>query len=176
MRRDVGPAQDDFGLALDTFYDRRNAPLFYTNALGKRTEKIVSNEGVSINNDYNPVWDVRTGRFSGRLDGRDADPVQVATISSGIFSGMGRPVPSHDSRSKRMDVPHGLACVDSHPESRSHLNDSGACWYRGAIGKQEHRDQALRHVRPDKQSPDPAHGQQRSHGRWPTPTGLSSGH
>ena len=26
-----------------------------------------------------------------------------------------------------MDVPHGLACVDSHPGSRSHLSDSGAC-------------------------------------------------
>lgn len=65
MRRDSTTSQDDFGISIDTFFDRRNAYQFYTNALGRRTEQQITNEGAQINWDYNPVWEVRTARFEG---------------------------------------------------------------------------------------------------------------
>jgi hypothetical protein len=64
MRRDIGPGQDDFGIGLDTFYDRRNGYQFYTNPLGRRTEQEITNER-EVNADFNPIWEVRTGRFEG---------------------------------------------------------------------------------------------------------------
>ncbi|MGD8729728.1 MAG: DUF5916 domain-containing protein, partial [Gemmatimonadota bacterium] len=66
MRRDgrqVG-TNDNFGLVFDTYYDRRNGYFFYTNPLGAMVDVQVTNEG-SPNFDWNPVWDVRTGRFDG---------------------------------------------------------------------------------------------------------------
>ncbi len=65
MRRDISTSQDDFGIGLDTFHDRRNGYQFYTNALGRRTEQEITNEGAQVNGDYNPVWMVRTARFDG---------------------------------------------------------------------------------------------------------------
>ena len=49
----------------DTFYDRRNGFNFYTNpARRPRSDSQFTNEG-NPNSDWNPVWDVRTGRFDG---------------------------------------------------------------------------------------------------------------
>ena len=66
MRRDTNQLRqnDTFGVFLDTFYDRRNGVNFYTNPLGARADQQFTNEG-NPNGDWNPVWDVRTGRFSG---------------------------------------------------------------------------------------------------------------
>ncbi|MDP6580762.1 MAG: DUF5916 domain-containing protein [Vicinamibacterales bacterium] len=66
MRRDgqVLRQNDTFGIMLDTFYDRRNGLMFYTTPLGALADFEISNEG-SPNADWNPVWDVRTGRFDG---------------------------------------------------------------------------------------------------------------
>jgi hypothetical protein len=66
MRRDANQVgnNDNFGLTFDTYYDRRNAYFFYTNPLGAMVDVQVTNEG-SPNFDWNPVWDVRTGRFEG---------------------------------------------------------------------------------------------------------------
>ena len=49
---------------LDTFHDRRNGYVFYANPLGGRIDLAETDEGNS-NSDWNPVWDVRTGRFEG---------------------------------------------------------------------------------------------------------------
>ena len=65
MRRDNSTPQDDFGIGLDTFFDKRNGYQFYTNALGRRSEQQITNEGGQVNFDYNPVWEVRSGRFEG---------------------------------------------------------------------------------------------------------------
>lgn len=65
MRRDINTSQDDFGIGIDTFHDRRNGYQFYTNSLGRRTEQEITNEGTQVNGDYNPVWMVRTARFDG---------------------------------------------------------------------------------------------------------------
>jgi len=66
LRRDTNQLRqnDTFGVILDTFYDRRNGYLFYTNPLGARADQAVTDEG-NLNADWNPVWNVRTGRFEG---------------------------------------------------------------------------------------------------------------
>ena len=66
MRRDAFNVlnNDLFGFLIDTFYDRRNALLFYANPLGGFVDQQITNEG-NPNRDWNPVWDVKTGRFDG---------------------------------------------------------------------------------------------------------------
>ena len=66
MRRDTNQLRqnDTFTAFFDTFYDRRNGFNFYTNPLGARADQQFTNEGNS-NSDWNPIWDVRTGRFEG---------------------------------------------------------------------------------------------------------------
>ena len=66
MRRDgqnVGQG-DFFGLMLDTFYDRRNGNMFAINAIGGRMDGQMTDER-TFNQDWNPVWELRTGRFAG---------------------------------------------------------------------------------------------------------------
>ncbi len=55
---------DHFGVGFDTFYDRRSGFMFYANPLGGFADYSVVDEGAP-NTDWNPVWDVRTGRFDG---------------------------------------------------------------------------------------------------------------
>ena len=66
MRRDTNQLRqnDTFAVFFDTFYDRRNGFNFYTNPLAARADQTFTNEG-NPNSDWNPVWDVRTGRFDG---------------------------------------------------------------------------------------------------------------
>ncbi len=66
MRRDTPQLRenDSFWVAFDTFNDRRNGIAFYTNPLGAIGDFGITNEG-NPNGDWNPVWDVRTGRFEG---------------------------------------------------------------------------------------------------------------
>ena len=66
MRRDTRQLRqnDTFAVILDTFYDRRNGVAFYTNPLGAVADFAITNEG-NPNSDWNPVWDVRSGRFEG---------------------------------------------------------------------------------------------------------------
>ena len=66
MRRDAQQirSNDNFGVFLDTFYDRRNAVIFYVNSLGAFTDMQIANEG-NPNRDWNPIVDIQTGRFDG---------------------------------------------------------------------------------------------------------------
>ena len=66
LRRDTPQLRDNdgFWVVFDTFHDRRNGLSFYTNPLGALGDFEISNEG-NPNSDWNPVWDVRTGRFDG---------------------------------------------------------------------------------------------------------------
>lgn len=52
---------DNFAVVLDTFYDRRNAFMFYTNPVGGLSDQYITDERDS-NRDWNTVWDVRTQR------------------------------------------------------------------------------------------------------------------
>jgi hypothetical protein len=66
MRRDTGQLlqNDQFGVMFDTFYDRRNGFVFYANPLGGFSDRIVTDEGMA-EPEWNPVWEIRTGRFEG---------------------------------------------------------------------------------------------------------------
>ena len=65
MRRDRARQNDGLAVAFDTFYDRQNGLMFYTNPLGALGDGYVGEAPGATNTDFNPVWDVRTGRFDG---------------------------------------------------------------------------------------------------------------
>src|SRR5262245_40057614 len=50
--------------AFDTFYDRRNVVIFTITPIGGRMDGQGTNER-NWNGDWNPIWEVRTGRFEG---------------------------------------------------------------------------------------------------------------
>ena len=64
MRRDSFAIfqNDNFGVLFDTFHDRRNGFMFYTNPLGGLSDSLVTDER-DTNRDWNTVWDVRAQRF-----------------------------------------------------------------------------------------------------------------
>ena len=64
MRRDSFQIidNDNFSVVFDTFYDRRNGVAFMVNPIEGFFDYEISDEG-NPNSDWNPVWDVRTGRF-----------------------------------------------------------------------------------------------------------------
>ena len=66
MRRDSFNLLRNEGvqLAFDTFYDRRNLVVFNVTPIGGRMDGQVTDER-NWNGDWNPIWDVETGRFEG---------------------------------------------------------------------------------------------------------------
>ena len=55
---------EGFSVALDTFYDRRNAVTFRVNPIGGVMDQQITDEG-QPNVDWNTIWRVNTGRFPG---------------------------------------------------------------------------------------------------------------
>ena len=84
MRRDTGQLRqnDMFGVLFDTFHDRRNGFNFYTNPLGGFADQIITDEG-NPNVDWNPVWQVRTGRFDGGWTAELAIPFKSLRYNAG---------------------------------------------------------------------------------------------
>ena len=66
MRRDAPSIElnDQFGVFLDTYYDRRNGVGFFVNPLGGFSDLQITNEA-DANFDWNPITEIRTGRFDG---------------------------------------------------------------------------------------------------------------
>jgi len=66
MRRDSNNIfqNDHVAFLLDPFYDRRNGIEFAINALGGRWDGQISNER-NASGDWNPIWNVKVGRFDG---------------------------------------------------------------------------------------------------------------
>ena len=66
MQRDSGQIiqNETFRVAFDTFYDRRNGVAFMVNPIGGFVDFAVTDEG-NMNRDWNPIWNVKTGRFDG---------------------------------------------------------------------------------------------------------------
>jgi hypothetical protein len=64
MRRDGNNViqNENLGIILDTFYDRRSGLLFNTNLLGAQRDSAVTDETTS-NGDWNTIWDARTAKF-----------------------------------------------------------------------------------------------------------------
>ncbi|MEQ1729765.1 MAG: DUF5916 domain-containing protein [Vicinamibacterales bacterium] len=84
MRRDANQVRqnDHFGFMIDTFHDRRNGYVFYSNPVGGRIDLSEADEGNS-NADWNPVWTVRTGRFEGGWTIEMAVPFKSIRYMSG---------------------------------------------------------------------------------------------
>ncbi len=85
MRRDSQQlrANDSFGIYFDTYLDRRNALGFFVNPIGGFADIQLTNEG-SPNFDWNPVWDVRTGRFEGGWTVEMAIPFKSLRYRPGV--------------------------------------------------------------------------------------------
>jgi len=85
MRRDSQQlrANDSFGIYFDTYLDRRNALGFFVNPIGGFADVQLTNEG-SPNFDWNPVWDVRTGRFEGGWTVEMAIPFKSLRYRPGV--------------------------------------------------------------------------------------------
>lgn len=64
MRRDGNNViqNENLGIILDAFHDKRNGLLFNTNILGARRDSAVTDESTS-NGDWNAAWDARTSTF-----------------------------------------------------------------------------------------------------------------
>jgi hypothetical protein len=64
MRRDSNNIfqNDHIAFILDTFYDRRNSVEFAINPIGGRWDGQITNER-NATADWNPIWDVKVGRF-----------------------------------------------------------------------------------------------------------------
>jgi len=59
MQRDFSYWRDDnFEIIIDTYHDKRNGYLFITNPNAARRDALVTDEGRSINESWNGVWDV----------------------------------------------------------------------------------------------------------------------
>ena len=58
LYRDQNNGDDTFTIVLDTFNDNENALVFWTNPAGVRGDYAVSNDGGSINSNWNTYWDV----------------------------------------------------------------------------------------------------------------------
>ena len=85
LRRDTPGLRNNehLGVMFDTFYDRRSGFMFYANPLGGRADYSVVDEG-SSNSDWNPVWDVATGRFDGGWTMEMAIPFKSLRYTSGL--------------------------------------------------------------------------------------------
>ncbi|MGB2868745.1 MAG: DUF5916 domain-containing protein [Bacteroidota bacterium] len=61
MKRDFNTdVEDDFGVVLDTYHDKRNAFWFFVNPNGARADALVTDEGQGLNADWNGLWDAQT--------------------------------------------------------------------------------------------------------------------
>jgi TolB-like protein len=85
MRRDNTGVFDNESVAflLDTFYDRRNGGFFLVNAIGGRMDAQVTNE-LNYNPDWNPIWEVTTGRFEGGWTAEIAIPFKSLRYRPGV--------------------------------------------------------------------------------------------
>lgn len=61
MKRDFShSAEDNFEIIIDTYHDKRNGYLFIINPNGARKDALVTDEGRSVNVDWNGVWEAAT--------------------------------------------------------------------------------------------------------------------
>jgi len=84
MRRDSGnlTQNENFGFALDTFYDRRNSVNFSFNPIGGRQDGQNTNEG-TWNGDWNPIWDLEVRRGPGGWTAEAAVPFKSLRYQPG---------------------------------------------------------------------------------------------
>ncbi len=146
---------DHFGVAFDTFYDRRSGFMFYANPLGGFADYSVVDEG-SPNTDWNPVWDVKTGRFDGGWTLEMAFPFKSLRYTSGSDQVWGiqfrRAIRHKNEWNYWTPVPRNMAGPQA-------LNRVSVVRHRRrarpAAGGTQSRDQALRARQDDDRSAAP---------------------
>ena len=85
MRRDstlMFQGNDIISIIFDPFYDRRNSIAFTINPLGGRSDGQIINER-QYSSDWNPVWELKTGRFDGGWTVEAAYPFKSLRYQSG---------------------------------------------------------------------------------------------
>ena len=73
---------ENVAVMFDTFFDRRNGALLEMNPLGGIWDGLVENEQV-VGADWNPVWDLRAGRFDGGWTAEMAVPFKSLRYQAG---------------------------------------------------------------------------------------------
>ncbi len=83
-RRDSSLANDDMlSLVIDTFHDHRNAYLFRTNPLGTQYDALITDEGRSINENWDEKWDVAAKVIEGGWVAEFAIPFKSLRMKDG---------------------------------------------------------------------------------------------
>ncbi len=107
-------------VVLDTFYDRRNAFAFTTNAIGGLFDALVTDER-SQNIDWNTVWDVGAGRFDGGWTVEMAIPFKSLRYRAGAAQMWGinvqRRVASTNENSFLTPIPASLSWAGAYKMS-----------------------------------------------------------
>ena len=120
MRRDsYGVASGEFvDLVFDTFYDGRNSVNLTVNPIGGRMDgQIVDERDYFV--DWNPIWDLRTGRFDGGWTFEAAIPFKSLRYKPGRTQVWGINLARHVKNAEKNEVsylvpiPAGLSIVQT---------------------------------------------------------------
>ena len=105
MRRDsMGVASGEFvDLIFDTFYDRRNSVNLTVNPIGGRMDGQITDERDYFA-DWNPIWDVRTGRFEGGWTFEAAIPFKSLRYHAGRTQVWGINLARHVKNAEKNEV------------------------------------------------------------------------
>jgi Carbohydrate family 9 binding domain-like len=149
LRRDniiIYNNNDAVTFIFDTFYSRRDGTLFVVTPIGGRFDGQYTNER-QYNQDFNPIWDVRTGRFDGGWTFEAAIPFKTLRYPQEGPQVWGFNM-MRNNRWKN-ELSSGDAAAAGQGRQRRHpivaRGDAGR--HRRAGTLQEHRDQAVCHRR-----------------------------
>ena len=120
MRRDsFGVASGEFvDLIFDTFYDHRNSVNLTVNPIGGRMDGQITDERDYFG-DWNPIWDVRTGRFDGGWTFEAAIPFKSLRYRPGRTQVWGINLARHVKNAEKNEIsylvpiPHGLSIMQT---------------------------------------------------------------
>ena len=149
---------DGFIVVFDTFYDRRNGFAFRVNPIGGFQDYQITDEG-DQNLDWNPVWDVRTGRFDGGWTVEMVVPFKSLRFRPGpqVWGiQLGRDIRSNVEEAYLTAVP-----ISAGPRTVPLVGGRHAHRSRGAEGQPDVRSQALRDRVVGDRSPCGAGGRER---------------
>ena len=120
MRRDsYGVASGEFvDLVFDTFYDGRNSVNLTVNPIGGRMDGQITDERDYFG-DWNPIWDVRTGRFDGGWTFEAAIPFKSLRYKPGRTQVWGINLARHVKNAEKNEIsylvpiPAGLSILQT---------------------------------------------------------------
>ena len=151
MRRDSANQRynDNFGVMLDTFHDRRNGFIFTITPSGGFTDALVTDER-AFNPDWNTVWDNSAARIEDGWIAEMAIPFKSLRYAPGRRADLGHQPPPHDPHQERIrlhrpDEP-GVDVVDGDAARRRRGHADRP---RGAAAGRQPGGQAVRAVEHD---------------------------